>query len=95
MTDELVEKCARAIGAEIQALWADDNAPLGCAGGYQRIARAVLAIAIPAIREEEARKCDAIADNPPSNDARHIDWQSGFQDGAMEAAAAIRARRTA
>jgi hypothetical protein len=44
--------------------------------------------------EEAARIADGIADNPPATPpARHDDWQHGVQDGGMEVAAAIRARR--
>jgi hypothetical protein len=41
-------------------------------------------------RERCAKIADAVARKVPPNDARHIDWQSGYQDGAMEVAAAIR-----
>jgi hypothetical protein len=43
-------------------------------------------------REACARIADDVAGKVPPNDARHIDWQSGYQDGAMEVAAAIRER---
>ena len=43
-------------------------------------------------REACAKLADKIAAAPPANDHRHIDWQSGYQDGGMEIAAAIRER---
>ena len=43
-------------------------------------------------REACAKIADTVADKVPPNDSRHIDWQSGYQDGAMEVAAVIRER---
>jgi hypothetical protein len=47
-------------------------------------------------QRDERKACATLADDVagkvPPNDARHIDWQIGYQDGAMEVAAAIRER---
>lgn len=58
-------------------------------------ARAVLAAVAPRIRaavlEEAAKVADEIGDEwPDAPNGRHDDWRHGRQDGAMEAAAAIR-----
>lgn len=69
---DLREAIALAIGAEIQALWADENAPLGYGGGYQRIADAVLAIARPAIIEECAKVAESMRDIYNEEDHAHM-----------------------
>lgn len=41
--------------------------------------------------EAAEKACDALAAKVPGNSERDADWQVGWQDGVMEAAAAIRA----
>lgn len=43
--------------------------------------------ALMAEREAGGKAADDMAASPPSNDARHTDWQMGYQDGLMEFAA--------
>ena len=46
-------------------------------------------------RERCALEADKIAEDPPTEPAgRHHDWQMGWQDGAMNAASAIRSLPT-
>jgi hypothetical protein len=43
-------------------------------------------------RDQAVELADRIAENPPASPTgRHDDWQHGWQDGAMEVAAALRA----
>ena len=60
-------------------------------------ARIIQAIrsAVAAERERCAQIADEIAGEPPTEpQGRHHDWQMGWQDGAMEAASAIRSLPT-